>query len=221
MKRLVLALMALSLSDGAFGQRRVGPYWSLGGYGNVLFPGTGHAPGAVPGGPTGGYLRQWAGSSRTDSRWQVPPIVTVPSPVFDGGYSEDRSGNNPINELGTMSPINTSPAPPVIINQSLVPPPGNIRTGDSKSSDEMQSCAIPQGEPRGVKVVQDRPTIYLIAFKDHSIVQALGYWMETGTLHYVTAEYSVNQASLVLIDGDLSQRLNDERGIAFQLPVQK
>jgi hypothetical protein len=45
--------------------------------------------------------------------------------------------------------------------------------------------------------------------------------MEAGTLHYVTAEYSVNQASIVLIDRNLSQRLNDERGIAFKLPALK
>jgi hypothetical protein len=64
----------------------------------------------------------------------------------------------------------------------------------------------------------DQPTIYLIAFKDHSIVQALGYWMEGATLHYVSVEHSLNQASIDLIDRDLSQRLNDERGLEFRLP---
>jgi hypothetical protein len=44
----------------------------------------------------------------------------------------------------------------------------------------------------------DQPTLYLIAFTDHTIVTALGYWMEGGALHYVSAEHSLNQASLDL-----------------------
>jgi hypothetical protein len=67
-------------------------------------------------------------------------------------------------------------------------------------------------------VNDDQPTLYLIAFKDHSIVQSLGYWMEGSTLHYVSAEHSLNQVSSDLIDRDLSQRLNDERGVEFKLP---
>lgn len=65
----------------------------------------------------------------------------------------------------------------------------------------------------------DEPTLYLIAFKDHSIIQALGYWMEGGALHYVSVEHTLNQVSMDLIDRDLSQRLNDERGIQFKLPA--
>ena len=63
-----------------------------------------------------------------------------------------------------------------------------------------------------------QPTIYLIAFRDHTIVQALGYWMEGSTLHYVSAEQTLNQVSIDLVDRDLSQRLNDERGLDFRLP---
>jgi hypothetical protein len=54
--------------------------------------------------------------------------------------------------------------------------------------------------------------------KDHTIVQALGYWVENGALHYVSAEHTVNQASMDLIDRDLTQRLNDERNVEFKLP---
>ena len=64
----------------------------------------------------------------------------------------------------------------------------------------------------------DQPTIYLIALRDHTIVQALGYWMEGSTLHYVSAEHTLNQLSIDLVDRDLSQRLNDERNVDFRLP---
>ena len=62
-----------------------------------------------------------------------------------------------------------------------------------------------------------KPTIYLIAFKDHRIVEALGYWTEGSILHYVSIEYALNHASISLIDPDLSRHLNHERGIEFKL----
>jgi hypothetical protein len=228
MKRLVLAVMSLGLSIAAFGQRRGVPYWSLGGYGNVLFPGTGHAPSTPPGGVNGPHFNYWAAPSSKPAHprqppFQQPPLVPVPvqSLPFDGGYSEEHLGNNPAEEPGTTLPTTSAPMPPVIINQNLVPPTGNSRTGDSNPNNGAQACVKLQGEPNSRQIGEDRPTIYLIAFKDHRVVQALGYWMEAGTLHYVSAEYAVNQASMVLIDRDLSQRLNDERGVAFRLPAQK
>ena len=42
--------------------------------------------------------------------------------------------------------------------------------------------------------------------------------MEGSTLHYVSAEHTLNQLSIDLVDRDLSQRLNDERGLDFRLP---
>jgi hypothetical protein len=43
--------------------------------------------------------------------------------------------------------------------------------------------------------------------------------MEGGALHYVSVERTLNQVSMDLIDRDLSQRLNDERGVPFKLPA--
>ena len=218
MKLLVLAVMSLTLSGGAFGQRR-GQYWSLGGYGNVLFPGTGHAPATPAGGAAGPFFSQWAVPWRTRAGPQQHPVVSGPSAVYDGGYTEDSSANYQAENPAQNSNTNPSPVPPVIINQNLVPSPG---TGDLHPRDGPQACANPQGNPTRPQVgEEDRPTIYLIAFKDHSIVQALGYWMEAATLHYVSAEYTVNQASIVLIDRDLSERLNSERGLSFKLPASK
>ncbi len=62
-----------------------------------------------------------------------------------------------------------------------------------------------------------KPTIYLIAFKDHRIVEALGYWIQGTMLHYVSVEYALNHASISLVDPDVSRRLNHERGIEFTL----
>jgi hypothetical protein len=210
MKFLVLAVTFLSLSAAAFGQRRSGQYWSLGGYGNVLFPGTGHAPPTPPGGVTGAYFFRSPRPTTTDL--QAHPNLVLPSPVYDSGYADDRSGLFAPGDPNQIPHVNDPiPAPPVIINQRVSPPP-----------QVAELCSNPPvNAPRSQVANDERPTIYLIAFKDHRIVQALGYWTDAATLHYISAEYGLNQASLVLIDRDLSQRLNDERGVAFKVPLAK
>ena len=62
------------------------------------------------------------------------------------------------------------------------------------------------------------PTIYLIAFKDHTILPALAYWVEGDTLNYVTENGVPNRASLALIDKAFSKQLNTERSVEFNLP---
>jgi len=88
MKFLVLAVTFLSLPAAAFGQRRSGQYWSLGGYGNVLFPGTGHAPATPPGGVMGPHFFRSPRPSAADL--QPSPNVVLASPVYDSGYTDDR-----------------------------------------------------------------------------------------------------------------------------------
>ena len=64
----------------------------------------------------------------------------------------------------------------------------------------------------------DKATIYLIAFKDHTILPSLAYWVEGDTLNYITEQGTPNRASLSLIDRDFSKQLNRERHIEFSLP---
>ena len=217
MKFLVLTVVALSLSCAAIAQRHPGQYWSLGGYGNVLFPGTGHAPATPPGGIAGYSFPQRLAAPRGDTGLQ-PPLI-VPSPIYDQGYTADRAGNDQQGGLAQTPGPGLGPTPPVIINEGLAPPHTLAQPGMFPPKDDATCVTQRTAGPRSAE--EDRPTIYLIAFKDHSIVQALGYWVEAGTLHYVSAEYGLNQASIVRIDRDLSQRLNDERGIAFKLPAAK
>jgi len=191
MKLVLLAVMSLNLSNTALAQRHSVQYPPPGGYGNVFVPGPGHAP------------------PRRSTR--QPSLVIVPWPVYDSSYTADHLGNDQQEDLGQTSMTESSAAPPVLINQSLGPAPEYLQPGTSSPKKMIEPKVADEG----------RPTIYLLAFKDHSIVQALGYWMEVGTLHYVSVEYGLNQVSLNLIDRGLSQRLNDERGIAFNLPVAK
>jgi len=62
---------------------------------------------------------------------------------------------------------------------------------------------------------------YLVAFKDHTIYSAVAYWVDGETLHYFTTGNTHNQASISLIDRELTNRLNRELGLDFRLPPAK
>jgi len=241
MRSTVLAILFVSLVGTALGQNRQGPYSSLGGFGSVLYPGTGHAPATPPGGingphfngrPAGVPSRGVIGNPIPANHPQHHRTVIVPYPVFYGGYSGyapgyDPSGGYPPDQI---APTNSNGAPSVVINQNYIPPQANPSVqnygpGDVAAEPTMRLYQAPASHPYADALdsarrpaVSDQPTLYLIAFKDHSIVQALGYWMENGALHYVSVEHTLNQASLDLIDRELSQRLNDERNVEFKLP---
>jgi len=242
MRYLALTILSISLAGGALAQNH-GTYWSVGGFGNVLYPGTGHAPNAPPppaiggrGTFTGGG-RNFVGAPIPAQHPQHGRTVIVPYPVYYGGYAGGYPGYDSPQpyEPGQQVAPDVNSAPSVVINQNFIPPQANpvvreYNPGDT-TSDQQPGMRLYQAPPThpyadsaNTTAVQRRtakdeePTIYLIAFKDHSIVQALGYWMEGGNLHYVSAEHTLNQASMDLIDRNLSQRLNDERSVEFKLP---
>jgi hypothetical protein len=167
----------------------------------------------------------------------------VPYPVIVGsygygygpGYDGPPAGPGP-GPGGEAPPIlNTNAAPSVVINQTFIPDRAQpiVRDYSEGPPDQQQSGmhiyeglrTQPQPDPRALQAgpnpASDLPTLYLIGFKNGNIVQALGYWVEGNTLNYVSAEHTVNQASLDLIDRQLSQRLNDERSVEFRLPPAK
>lgn len=254
MRLIGVGILFLVSSLVMFAQR--GPaYGSLGGYGNVLYPGTGHAPNnavnsfpAQLGATVAGRPYPY-GYPVNAPRYSHPSghgrSVIVPYPVFIGGGGGYYGGYAP-DAYAVPPPQQEDPgywnpnaAPSVVINQSFVPdrayPAVREYSGDlgpaTSDSSPMKLYPSPQTNPyadaqQQQQQVQRRPapdapaTIYLLSFKDHNIVPALGYWMEGNTLHYVSVEHSMNQVSLDLIDRDLSQRLNDERGVEFRLPKQ-
>ncbi len=64
----------------------------------------------------------------------------------------------------------------------------------------------------------ENTSYYLIAFKDHSIYSAFAYWVEGDTLHYVTPQRVHNQASLSLVDRELTEKLNRNHSMQVKLP---
>ena len=237
MRRLLPVVLFLSFTAFAFGQGHSGGSWSLGGFGNVVYPGMGHAPAATP--PIGqfgnrGFSRGFANPGQTAHPYHGSTAI-VPYPVYYGGYygydpsaAAYANGAPGYTDDGSQSGPGL---PSVVINQNFVPPQANPQvrdyTGDQPQQQDQSGLKLyqsPPSHPYADAASQravgsgDQPTIYLIALRDHTIVQALGYWMEGSTLHYVSAEHTLNQLSIDLVDRDLSQRLNDERGLDFRLP---
>jgi len=251
MRLIVVGVVFLASAALVLAQH--GPtYGSLGGFGNVLYPGTGHAPNSAVNTYSGQVYTTGGGVYTTAGRPYGYPVnppryghpgnhgrgVIVPYPVFIGGgyyggYAPDAYAvppSAPAPQDDQMYYPNQAPS--VVINQTFVPDRGNpvVReypgdTGAQESSG-LRTYQSPQTNPYADmgqaprSASEPQATIYLLAFKDHNIIPALGYWMEGNTLHYVSVEHSMNQVSIDLIDRDLSQRLNDERGVEFKLPKQ-
>ncbi len=191
-------------------------FGSVHGYGNVVFPGTGHAPGTfspfsvvdptfgsrLAGTVSGfGYPYNYGYSPRTSVPYVVPYYVPVyvPEPV-----------------LVAPAPV----APTQIIYIVPGAPERNLTTTAPPSSgNSVITYVVPSREP---PPAADAPQkLYLIAFKNHSIYSATEYWLEGDTLHYLTSYGAHNQVSLDQVDLEFTTRLNRERGIEFKLERQQ
>ena len=220
---LVLAVLFLGLVTTASGQRR-GQYWSLGGYGNILYPGTGHAPVTPPGGGAWpNFFGKPVPARRPAFRSPATPGETV---ILSNSAQDDRSLDDQsemdVPADGNQTPANTNfnDLPPVVVDQNFASPVTDLQLANEGPAvgREFGPCASQHSVTAAKGVDNDgKPTIYLLAFKDHGIVEALGYWVEGTMLHYVSVRYALNHASIALIDTDLSQRLNRERGVDFKL----
>jgi hypothetical protein len=59
---------------------------------------------------------------------------------------------------------------------------------------------------------------YLIAFKDSVVRLADDYWVDGGTLYYVTAGHERRSAPVASVERALSVQLNLQRNVVFTLP---
>ncbi|MEP6960456.1 MAG: hypothetical protein ABI995_00145 [Acidobacteriota bacterium] len=213
------------------------------GYGRILFPGGGSGAAGIPntsGGGAGRILFPGTGapavsrlSSNANTGFPVvgnplPPQVQhrnhsnpviIPYPVYYGGgyYNYDApqaqlaSNAIPVAYAAAGIPQQADPSPVVIINQYF-------RADGTVTSDNpvSRATAVDAG-PQPYANNNDAP-VFIIAMKDHTIMAASAYWVEDGTLNYITIQGSQNSASMDLVDRDLSRRLNKDRNVAFGLP---
>ncbi len=229
-----LALFSLSLALAGAGWAQHGGAATMGGaarsgFGNVVFPGTGHAPAVMPGqvlrnpfsitdtgfaqrlGQTVSGFYPKAPSHGNRSVVVVPYAypVAVPYP-----YMPDPQA------APNITIVNTPPqSPQVIVNQNYIPETASpVIREYPQGGPEMTVYQAPSGAAPSESSSPEQSRSYLIAFKDHSIYSALAYWVEGDTLHYVTSSGVHNQASLDLIDRDFTAQLNRRRDMQVKLP---
>jgi hypothetical protein len=138
-------------------------------------------------------------------------------PVFVGSY---EPAVEPVDPIASAMPFMQAPpvsmypidsARPVMIQPPPSAPPGYpISTYQPRVEPQAQET---QPAPEGDH--------YLIAFKDHTVYTAVAYWFDGDTLHYFTTGSTHNQASITLVDRELTLRLNKELGIDFHMPPAK
>ncbi len=213
-------------------------YGTRTGYGNVLFPGTGGPPQTYynlnPNRPTFPNGPGAVGPGRVAAPQYAHPqhgrrqVIAVP--VYAGGYW----GGGVVSGFDTPQPayysdLGSAPPPPqappvVIINQAYRPEVANPVFRDY-SDMPLPEPAVrtynapvhPTPDPKA-REEAERPTLYMVAFKDHTVIPSLAYWVEGDTLNYVTKDSQINKTSLSLVDKDFSRQLNKERNVEFSLP---
>lgn len=152
-------------------------------------------------------------------RGAYPVIV----PVWGGGFSQEPT-------VIIQQPLQPQPQTPVvIINHAYQPETANPVVRDYsdsslpeptlKSYEATSRPFEPATEPKPARraAKDDEPTLYLVALKDGMIHPVLSFWREGETLHYVSMKRTINRISLSLVDQELSKRLNNERGLEFDV----
>lgn len=222
MKSIGLVLLASAV---VFGQQHAGAgspgvnvrsggfttFGSPTGIGNVVYPGTGHAPIIRSGVPSGSRA---FGRTRSSGA-----VIYVPYAV--GGYSYYGPPADP--GVSMVYPGQQGQSPTVVINQTFLPQTANpvVREYVPDANGGIQLYQPQSDTTKNDQNASSESPGYLIAFKDHTIYAAVAYWVEGDTLHYITSGNTHNQVSLDLVDRDLSARLNGERGVDFLLPPPK
>ena len=195
--------------------------------GRVLFPVTGGPPGSplsITDPTFAGRLGATVGGMNTGGyrRFRRPPIVVPYTyPVYGGGYPDYgyEYGYPPADQPCGTGVIPPQQMPQVIINQNFIPEHATpvIHDYTEDSSGGIHIYEAPGREPADTSA-DENTSFYLIAFKDHSIYSAFAYWVEGDTLHYVTPQRVHNQASLSLVDRELTERLNRNHSMPVKLP---
>jgi hypothetical protein len=204
-------------------------------FGNILFPGGTPAPhmnshAARLGGTISGTLPYTGVMPGQEGRPGRPRTIVVPYayPVFYGGgyggyYQEPQATNVTV-------VVPQQQVPNVIINNHYTPetakpalkeysagelPESGIRVFEGAGTPARREAPPASGR----SIMDEKPTIHLIALTDGTIRQALGYWVQGDTLHYVTPDSTVNHLSLAMLDRQRSVELNAERKVDFELKL--
>jgi hypothetical protein len=211
--RIIAGLSMALLFSGALIGQHSGARGGSGGYrhgGGYHLGGGGLAGSGLVG---GGYRY---GSGAVVVPYVYPVYVGsgyYPPDYTDGSYPTAAYAPPPAQQQPNVTVVYPPQSAPPMVNQfgpGAMPPPG--------ANPEPVSPYEPSSAQNDDHATPDH---YLIALKDHTIYSVVAYWVDGDTLHYFTAGNVHNQASLSLVDRDLTARLNKESGQEVTLPAAK
>lgn len=162
---------------------------------------------------TPGYTGAPTGGGR------APRVV----PVYMGGYYYYPPAPSVVVVAPQQAP---APSTQVYVNQFYTPETAKPLVREYGENGEevtgVRVYSVPTLKPAtaeepAAKKSPAKPTLYLVAFKDNSLVSAMALWREAGKLHYVTAQGDHKSAPLENFDQEYTEQLNRERGLEFQL----
>jgi hypothetical protein len=242
MKPGVVLATALLFVSALAAQNRTGFVTTPGvttGFGSVLHPG---GTSAMPGiQRTTGNILHPAGGGPQIAVPGIPYInpataVRVPFPQngfsrgngrpgrygmggYSGGYAVYVPDYSDQQQYYNAAP-QQQPVPPVtiIVNNPYPPAPPAMRIFDLPGRRPLEQAEQPADQQASD---ENEPVHYMLAFKDHSVYAAIAYWVDGDTLHYFTEGNTHNQASLSLVDRELTNRLNKGTGVQVNLPALK
>ena len=237
--KALAGVLSLALTTGVFGQavhRSFGSVVYPGGtsstspgttrnFGSVVFPGGMQTQSVYNGAPViflrpgvGATTPAPAGRGQNSNFRRIPtngrgtlltPSYVYAFPIYVGGGYD--------NSYVTQDPAQQQQANPVMIQAGP--------NGEYTTTGQRQPIPIYEAQRQPEAVEEPEPAAssapYLLAFKDHTILSAVAYWVDGETLHYFTTGSTHNQASISLLDRDLTERLNKELGTDFKLPAAK
>ena len=117
------------------------------------------------------------------------------------------------------APAATQPAVPIESKLYEVRPeePAPTASGEPPAEPDVESIEMIRGGEVADGAAGDG--LYLIAFKNESVVISQRHWLKGDTFHYVTPSGQLYQRKLAEVDLDLTAKLNRERGVIFELEV--
>ena len=130
------------------------------------------------------------------------------SPSADSYYSSGVYGSAPLDYDSALQP-----APPVVINEYY--PPHQIQP---RMQDYSNGGYGLEPAPTVTAAPAKKPDFWLLAFPNGTVVLAVAYWTDHGFLYYVTRTKEQKQILISAIDRDLTEQLNQERGLEFHIP---
>ena len=144
---------------------------------------------------------------------RAPRVFPVAAPIWYPPVVSPQIGAPPVYWLPQTAPqpvtVVHQPSPIVVNNPNYVP---------DTAKPLMREYFAESRPYEAAPAAKTTSPVTLIAFKDGSLAQAVAYWYEGATLHYVKPDHQIASAALTQLDKESSARFNRERGIPFRLP---